>query len=83
MKTNSRFSYNGHVGHVRTCVLEEGIKGRDKQLHSTDTVGCNYLSSLFIPPFGTQVVIYPIQAPRVSQMLNLLPITPNTQPMGM
>ena len=33
--------------------LKAGIKGRDKELHPTDTVGCNYLSLSLISPSGT------------------------------
>ena len=30
--------------HLRSCVPDPGIKGRDKRLHPTVFVGCNYLS---------------------------------------
>ena len=34
------------------CVPETGFKDRDKQLHPTYTVGCNYFSSPLIADFG-------------------------------
>ena len=38
--------------HMRTCVPEAGIKGRDKQLHPTISVGCNYLSCKWYLPLA-------------------------------
>ena len=35
-----------------------GIKGRDKYLHPTDTVGCNYLSMPLRPAFDTTLLIH-------------------------
>ena len=35
---------------------EAGIIDRDKQLHPTDTVGCNYLSLSLIPASGTILI---------------------------
>ena len=37
-----------------TCVPEAGIKGRVKQVHPTDAVGCNYFYLPLIPAFGTE-----------------------------
>ena len=34
------------------------VKGMEKYLHPTDTVGCNYFSLPLIPASGTQVIIY-------------------------
>ena len=42
--------------YIRSVVPEASIKGRDKYLHSTVYVGCNYLS---LPPAsGTTLLIY-------------------------
>ena len=41
--------------YIRTCVAEACIKGREKELHPTDSVGCNYLSLPLMPTSGTQV----------------------------
>ena len=43
---------------MKTFVPEAGIKGRDKKLHPTDTVGCNYLSLPLIPAAGKEVLKY-------------------------
>ena len=40
---------------MKTRVLEARIKGRDKQLHPTVYVGCNYLPLPLVPDSGTQV----------------------------
>ena len=42
---------------ITTFVSKAGIKGRDKKLHPTDTVGCNYLSLLLIPVPRTEVLV--------------------------
>ena len=42
----------------RNVVAEVNIKGRDKYLHPTDTVGCNYLSLPLIPSSGIILLIY-------------------------
>ena len=47
--------YDVIVMHVMICMPEAGIKGRDKELHPTDTVRCNYLSLPLMPASGTQV----------------------------
>ena len=45
-------------GQSRTCVPEVGIKGRDRWLHPTVSLGCNYLSLPLIPASGTQIFIW-------------------------
>ena len=47
-----------YVWYMCTCVLEVDIQGRNKLLHPTDTVGCNYLSLTLIPASCIQVLIY-------------------------
>ena len=56
---------NTHASRGLTSVLEVGIKGRNKLLHPTDIVGCNYLS---LPASGTHApqlidhhTVYPIK----------------------
>ena len=44
------------TGYMRILVPEVGNSGRDKWLHSTDSVGWNYLSLPEIPTSGTQVL---------------------------
>ena len=41
--------------HMRICVPEAVFEGRDKLLHTTDTVGCHYFSLPFIPPCDTEL----------------------------
>ena len=43
---------------MRTCMPEADIKGRDKWLHTTDTVGRDYFSLPLINASGTQVIVY-------------------------
>ena len=43
---------------MRICVLNAGIKGRDKLIHPTVFVGCNYLSMPLIHAPGTQFLIW-------------------------
>ena len=45
------------VCYMRTLVPEAGISGRDKWLHPTVAVGCNYLSLPEIPAFGTKMLL--------------------------
>ena len=40
-------------GLMKTCVPEAGIKGRDKYIHPTVSVGCNYFSLALVPASGT------------------------------
>ena len=42
---------------LRGILPEAGIKGRDKKLHPTVSVGCNYLSLPLIPASVTTVLI--------------------------
>ena len=44
--------------YTRNVVPEEGIKCRDKQLHPTASVGCNYLSMPLIHASGTTLPTY-------------------------
>ena len=44
--------------HLRSVVPEVGIKGRDKSLHPTVSVGCNYLPLPIICAYGTTLLIY-------------------------
>ena len=41
----------------RSVVPEAGIKGRDKELHPTNTVGCNYLSLPLLLQYSSYIVI--------------------------
>ena len=43
--------------YIRSVVPEAGIKGRNKQLHPTDTMGCNYLSLPLISASDTTFLI--------------------------
>ena len=43
---------------MRIYMPEADIKGRDKQLHHTDTVVCNYLFLPLIPALSMQVLKY-------------------------
>ena len=52
----------------RSIVTETGIKGRDKQLHPTDTAGRNYLSLSLIAVSGTKLLnsaVYPTKYTRL------------------
>ena len=52
-------TYSGYH-HVLTChngPIYEDFNGRDKELHRTTSVGCNYLSLPLIPASGIQVLI--------------------------
>ena len=42
--------------YLSTCEPRVGIKDSDKQLHPTDTVGCDYLSPPLTPASGSQVL---------------------------
>ena len=41
------------------CMPETDIKGRDKQLHPIDIVGCNYLPLPLIPSSGAHDLVFP------------------------
>ena len=41
----------------RTCVPEAGIAGMNRKLHSSDSVGCNYLPLPLLPASVIQVLI--------------------------
>ena len=51
--TSSRYCGCNYLCSCSWYLLLVHIKGRDKQLHPRDTVGCNYLSLLLIPASGT------------------------------
>ena len=46
-----------HITYIKTCGSEPCIKGREKELHPTDNVGCNHLSMPLILASGTQFLI--------------------------
>ena len=60
---------------MRTRVPESGIKGRDKQLYHTVSVGCNYLSLPSIPTFGTQVHMYAARGPHELICISLFEVS--------
>ena len=60
---NTRWMVNNTANlssQLRTCVLETIVKGSDKWLHPTDTVGFNFLSLSLILASGTQLPNSPV-----------------------